>query len=195
MPKHGDFIKGAKVKIAHFNDQLQYCAKSFVKWINSLEDYFSWHKTEDPQHVAFVKMKLKGLARSWWQGIENKNVVFGGEQWIVKNCNLKMQILTLEHPLGRLHARENFNQSKEPNSLYLYLEDKITWNIKAVERDWRIAYNIEDCTMDFWPRRTSTEIEVEFSPNFEVWCRHWAHWIHAWSVRPREALEVMQQMK
>lgn len=59
MPKHGDFIKGAKVKIAHFNDQLQYCAKLFVEWINSLEDYFSWHKIEDLQHVAFVKNEIE----------------------------------------------------------------------------------------------------------------------------------------
>lgn len=76
MPRQDDIIKRAKeVAVVNFYGQFnawgRLDAKVFIDWINSLVDYFSWRNIEDPWHVTFAKMKLKGLARNWWKSIDS----------------------------------------------------------------------------------------------------------------------------
>lgn len=41
-----------------------------INWINELEEYFEYEDIEDPNRVKFVKAKLKGHAKIWWQEIQ-----------------------------------------------------------------------------------------------------------------------------
>jgi len=43
----------------------------FSDWIASIEEYFDWYDTADDRQVRFAKMKLVGLAKVWWFGVEN----------------------------------------------------------------------------------------------------------------------------
>jgi len=39
----------------------------FQDWLVSLEDYFEWFSVPENRKVRFVKLKLKGVARAWWE--------------------------------------------------------------------------------------------------------------------------------
>ena len=43
--------------------------EELIDWINELEEYFEHEEIEDPNRVKFVKTKLKGHAKIWWQEI------------------------------------------------------------------------------------------------------------------------------
>ena len=43
----------------------------FSDWIASMEKYFDWYDMVDNRRVRFAKMKLVGLAKVWWSGVEN----------------------------------------------------------------------------------------------------------------------------
>ncbi|KAG6717687.1 hypothetical protein I3842_04G113300 [Carya illinoinensis] len=45
---------------------------SFQDWLISLEDYFEWFNMATEKKVQFVRMKLKGQVRVWWQSIEEQ---------------------------------------------------------------------------------------------------------------------------
>ena len=51
--------------------------KAFVDRLKSLDDYFAWYNMNDAHNIAFTKVKLKGLARIWWQSIETSELAFG----------------------------------------------------------------------------------------------------------------------
>lgn len=70
--------------------------KSFYDWLAALKDYFAWYKIEDPQHVPFVKRKMRGSARLWWQSIDNNNIGFDRPAittWIVTHQKLESKYL------------------------------------------------------------------------------------------------------
>jgi hypothetical protein len=39
----------------------------FQDWLVSLEDYFEWFSVPENRKIRFVKLKLKGVARAWWE--------------------------------------------------------------------------------------------------------------------------------
>ena len=41
-----------------------------INWINELEEYFELEDIEDLDRVKFVKAKMKGHAKIWWQEIQ-----------------------------------------------------------------------------------------------------------------------------
>ena len=43
----------------------------FSDWIASIEEYFGWYDMVDDRQVRFANMKLVGLAKVWWSGVEN----------------------------------------------------------------------------------------------------------------------------
>jgi hypothetical protein len=63
-------IKRVRIDIPHFHGKLDPYA--FQDWITSLEDYFDWFGLAAERTVRFVKMKLKGQARVWWQSVEDQ---------------------------------------------------------------------------------------------------------------------------
>lgn len=44
----------------------------FQDWLISLDDYFNWFFITADHHVCFIKMKLKGQARIWWQSVKKQ---------------------------------------------------------------------------------------------------------------------------
>lgn len=42
----------------------------FHDWLASIEEYFHWYDMADDRRVRFAKMKLVGLAKIWWMGVE-----------------------------------------------------------------------------------------------------------------------------
>ena len=45
-------------------------ATQFVDWLAAIEEYFNWYDIIDDRRVRFAKMKLVGLAKIWWIGVE-----------------------------------------------------------------------------------------------------------------------------
>ena len=43
----------------------------FSDWIASIEEYFGWYDMVDDRQVRFANMKLVGLAKVGWSGVEN----------------------------------------------------------------------------------------------------------------------------
>ena len=43
----------------------------FSDWIASIKEYFGWYDMVDDRQVRFANMKLVGLAKVWWSGVEN----------------------------------------------------------------------------------------------------------------------------
>ena len=41
-----------------------------INWINELEEYFEYEEIEYLDRVKFMKAKLKGHAKIWWQEIQ-----------------------------------------------------------------------------------------------------------------------------
>jgi hypothetical protein len=62
--------KRVRVNIPDFHGKLDPYA--FHDWFTSLEDYFEWFGLAAERKVQFVKMKLKGQARVWWQSVEDQ---------------------------------------------------------------------------------------------------------------------------
>jgi hypothetical protein len=63
-----DATRRVRVDVPDFHGKLEPYA--FQDWITSLEDYFDWSGLSLDRRVRFVKMKLKGQARVWWQSVE-----------------------------------------------------------------------------------------------------------------------------
>lgn len=54
---------------------------------------------------------------------------------------------------------------------YFKLEEKIDYSFQVLHWVWKSTNGSEVHPMEFWPRRTLTELEVEFCPRWEEWCR------------------------
>lgn len=63
-----DAARRVRVEVPDFHGKLDPYA--FQDWITFLEDYFNWFSLAANRRVRFVKMKLKGHARVWWQSVE-----------------------------------------------------------------------------------------------------------------------------
>ena len=44
--------------------------EELIDWINELEEYFEYEEIEDLDRVKFVKAKLKGHKKVWWQEVQ-----------------------------------------------------------------------------------------------------------------------------
>ena len=44
--------------------------EELINWINELEEYFEYEEIEDLDRVKFMKAKLKGHAKIWWQEVQ-----------------------------------------------------------------------------------------------------------------------------
>lgn len=60
--------KRVRIEVPDFHGKLDPYA--FQDWLTSLDDYFEWFRLAPTRQVRFVKMKLKGQARVWWQSVE-----------------------------------------------------------------------------------------------------------------------------
>jgi hypothetical protein len=60
--------KWVRIEVPDFHGKLDPYA--FQDWLTSLEDYFEWFGLAPARQVRFVKMKLKGQARVWWQSVD-----------------------------------------------------------------------------------------------------------------------------
>ena len=54
-------------KVPTFSKKLN--PEELIDWINELEEYFEYEEIEDPHRVKFLKAKLKGHAKVWWQEV------------------------------------------------------------------------------------------------------------------------------
>lgn len=69
-PHHDDTMWQVRVEVLDFYRKLDPYA--FQDWITSLEDYFDWFGITNDPRVHFIKMKLKGQVRMWWQSVEEQ---------------------------------------------------------------------------------------------------------------------------
>ena len=60
--------KRPKFEVPTFLENLN--LEELIDWINELEEYFEYADIEDPNRVKFVKAKLKGHAKFWWQEVQ-----------------------------------------------------------------------------------------------------------------------------
>ncbi|KAG5531711.1 hypothetical protein RHGRI_026363 [Rhododendron griersonianum] len=63
----GDITKKIKMEVPDFEGKVN--PTLFHDWLASIE-YFDWYDMADDRRVRFAKMKLVGLAKIWWMGVE-----------------------------------------------------------------------------------------------------------------------------
>ena len=59
--------KRPRFEVPTFSGKLN--LEELINWINELGEYFEYEKIEDQNRVRFVKAKLKGHAKIWWQEV------------------------------------------------------------------------------------------------------------------------------
>ncbi|XP_028056995.1 uncharacterized protein LOC114260987 [Camellia sinensis] len=64
----GDITKKIKMEVPDFEGKVN--PTLFHDWLASIEEYFDWYDMADDRRVRFAKMKLVGLAKIWWMGVE-----------------------------------------------------------------------------------------------------------------------------
>lgn len=64
----GDITKKIKMDVPDFEGKVN--PMLFSDWLASIEEYFDWYDMADDRRVRFAKMKLIGLAKIWWMGVE-----------------------------------------------------------------------------------------------------------------------------
>ena len=67
----GDITKIVRMEVPNFEGKVD--ATQFVDWLAVIEEYFNWYDMMDDRRVRFAKMKLVGLIKVWWTGIEGNN--------------------------------------------------------------------------------------------------------------------------
>ena len=60
--------KRSKIEVPTFLGNLN--LEELIDWINECEEYFEYEDVEDPDRVKFVKARLKGHAKIWWQEVQ-----------------------------------------------------------------------------------------------------------------------------
>ena len=64
----GDITKKVRMEVPNFEGKVD--ATQFVDWLAAIEEYFNWYDMMDGRRVRFTKMKLVGLSKVWWTGVE-----------------------------------------------------------------------------------------------------------------------------
>ncbi|WJZ84476.1 hypothetical protein VitviT2T_004079 [Vitis vinifera] len=64
----GDITKIVRMEVPDFEGKVD--ATQFVDWLAVIEEYFNWYDMMDDRRVRFAKMKLVGLEKVWWTGVE-----------------------------------------------------------------------------------------------------------------------------
>ena len=64
----GDITKKVRMEVPDFEGKVD--ATQFVDWLAAIEEYFNWYDMMDGRRVRFTKMKLVGLSKVWWTGVE-----------------------------------------------------------------------------------------------------------------------------
>ncbi|GFS36272.1 NAD(P)-binding Rossmann-fold superfamily protein [Actinidia rufa] len=63
-----DITKKIKMEVLDFEGQVN--PTVFADWLASIEEYFDWYDMANDGRVRFAKMKLLGLEKIWWMGVE-----------------------------------------------------------------------------------------------------------------------------
>ncbi|RVX11312.1 hypothetical protein CK203_019753 [Vitis vinifera] len=64
----GDITKKVRMEVPDFEGKVD--ATQFADWLAAIEEYFDWYDMIDDRRVRFAKMKLVGLTKVWWTGVE-----------------------------------------------------------------------------------------------------------------------------
>lgn len=63
-----DIIKRVKIDAPNFHRKFD--PKAFMDWLIDMDQYFDWYEMSNNRWVHFVKMKLTGITKQYWIGIE-----------------------------------------------------------------------------------------------------------------------------
>ena len=63
-------MRNIKVEAPTFDGRLDPIV--FTDWVREMDHFFEWHQLSDDKKIRFVKMKLIGRAKLFWQSIEAK---------------------------------------------------------------------------------------------------------------------------
>ena len=95
-----------------------------IDWINELEEYFEYEEIEDPDRVKFVKAKLKGHAKVWWQEVQldrnnrGKDKINKWERMVAK---MKQKFIPIDYELDMLKKMQGLKQAGK--SVQEYIEE------------------------------------------------------------------------
>jgi len=65
-----ELTKRMKVEVPDFYGKLE--PHAFEDWLTSIEDYFDWFTVSEDWNVWYIRMKLEGHARAWWESVEEQ---------------------------------------------------------------------------------------------------------------------------
>ena len=87
-----------------------------IDWINELEEYFEYEDIRDPDRVKFVKAKMKGHAKLWWQEIQLERNKRGKEKitrWDRMVDKLKKQFILVNYKLDLFKKMQGLKQARK----------------------------------------------------------------------------------
>ena len=98
--------------------------EDLIDWINKLEEYFEYEEIEDPNRVGFVKAKLKGHTKIWWQEVQlernrrGKGKITKSGRMIAK---LKWKFIPIDYKLDLLKKMQGLKQVEK--SIQEFIEE------------------------------------------------------------------------
>lgn len=58
--------------VPNFYCKLEPHPHAFEDWLTAIEDYFDRFTVSEDRKVRYIRMKLKGHARAWWESVEEQ---------------------------------------------------------------------------------------------------------------------------
>ena len=65
-----ELTKRMKVDVPNFYGKLE--PHAFEDWLTAIEDYLDRFTVSEDRKVRYIRMKLKGHARAWWESVEEQ---------------------------------------------------------------------------------------------------------------------------
>ena len=97
--------------LAYFSGNIN--SNELIDWINELEEYFEYEDIEDPDRVKFMKARMKGHAKLWWQEIQLERNRRGKEKitrWDRMVDKLKKQFIPIDYKLHFLKKMQGLKK-------------------------------------------------------------------------------------
>ncbi|KAJ4956418.1 hypothetical protein NE237_013201 [Protea cynaroides] len=116
------------------------CPNDFLDWLTKMDDFFDLLEMPENRRVLFAKLKLKGIARVWWNNVEDSLCRKGIPSIINwEEMKLKMKKRFLPPNYKESLFQELFLLRQETKSVEEYASkfEELSYQNHMIEPDWQ----------------------------------------------------------
>jgi hypothetical protein len=99
-------------------------AETLIDWLGEIDSYFEYESVQDPNHVHFSIMKLKGHAALWWDMLQKDlvdNILEKIKTWKNMVIKIKEKFLPIDYQQNLCRQLQNLRQKEI--SVHEYTEE------------------------------------------------------------------------